>query len=127
MFAKLLGVNTDQGPPAPKEGDLFKTIRLYGKTFELRYGFYEECDRHTPYAEPVAIYPDFIKQPQYTHEGLPFVTEMQAPCEHFDGRKNEDSGCGECIFYRCCEELLGICDCPKNRRLVDADGIVQNE
>ena len=119
MLARLFGLNADKESSAPKEGELFKIVELYGKTFELRYGFYEECDRHTPCAEPVAIYPDFKERPQYTAEGLPFVTEMQEPCACFDGKRDEDSGCGECSFYRHGEELLGVCVCPQNRRPAD--------
>ena len=115
MFKRLWNPDMKEDLSYPKEGDLFKVIRLYGKTFEIRYGFYEECDRHTRFAEPVAIYPNFTKSPQYTDEGFPFVTEMQEPCRHFDGDLNEDSGCGECEFYRQGDELLGICGCPANR------------
>lgn len=100
----------------PKEGTLFKIIELAGKTFELRYGFYNEEDRRSRYAEPVAIYPDFKRDPLYTADGIPFVTAMQTPCESFDGRRDEDSGCGDCGFYRHGEELLGFCTCPRNRQ-----------
>lgn len=100
----------------PKEGDLFKVIRIHGRTFEIRYGFYEECDRTNRFAEPVEIYPDFIKDPQYTDEGLPFVTAIQAPCKKFKGNKNENSTCEECEHYEHCEELLAICRCPANRK-----------
>lgn len=98
----------------PKEGDLFKVIQIHGKTFEIRYGFYEECDRHNGFAEPMEIYPDFIKHPQYTDEGVPFITAIQTPCDHFSGERDDNSTCEECGFYRHCEELLGICACPMN-------------
>ena len=100
----------------PKEGDLFKVIHLHGKTFEIRYGFYEECDRNNLYAEPIEIYPDFLKQPQYTDRGFPFVTAMQNPCTYFAGPKDDDSTCEDCTYYRYGEELLGICICPVNRK-----------
>lgn len=116
MFTKLLKQDTEQRTPAPKEGSLFKIIQLYGKTFELVYGFYEERDRHTHYAEPVAIYPNFMDQPQYTDEGIPFVTAMQTPCENFDGKKGDDSGCEDCSFYLHCEELIGVCTCSRNKK-----------
>ncbi len=116
MFTKLLKHDPEQLSPVPKEGNIFKIIQLYGKTFELIYGFYEERDRHTHYAEPVAIYPDFIEHPQYTDDGIPFVTAMQVPCRNFEGKKSEDSGCGDCGFYRHGEELIGNCACPKNRK-----------
>ena len=116
MIRKVLGVDTDHPPSMPKEGDLFKNIALCGKTFEIRYGFYEERDRHTQFAEPIPIYPDLLRQPQFAADGTPFVTQMQAPCEHFVGEPDEDSGCGDCAFYRHGEELLGTCDCPRNKQ-----------
>ncbi len=116
MSIRFSAYDTRQKSATPKEGDLFKVIGLYGKTFEIRYGFYEERDRHTQFAEPVPIYPDFIEAPQYTDDGTPFVTAMQNPCESFDGKKDANSVCGDCALYRSCEELLGICSCPTNHR-----------
>ena len=107
--------NTVENPNVPKEGDLFKVIESHGRTFEIRYGFYEECDRLHRFAEPMEIYPDFIKEPQYTDSGIPFVTAIQDPCEYFNGKKDENSTCDECSYYVQCEDLLGICTCPENR------------
>jgi len=112
MFKLLLNSDMEMGGTV-KEGELFKTITLSGRTFEIRYGFYEECDRHIKNAEPIPIYPDFLTEPQYADDGSPFVTAMQEPCETFEGKKTADSGCGDCVFYRHGEELLGICSCPK--------------
>lgn len=116
MINKLLGLDSEELTPVPKEGDLFKIIHLYGRVFEICYGFYEECDRHTRYAEPIEIYPNFIKEPQYTDDGIPFVTAIQTPCEYFSGLRNENSTCEECASYRHGDELLGICLCPMNKR-----------
>ena len=101
-------------PTLPKEGDLYKIIHLYGKTFEIRYGFYEERDRLGRYAEPIEIYPDFIQSPEYTDEGIPFITAIQTPCQHFSGNRDPNSTCEECAYYQHREELLGICTCPHN-------------
>lgn len=116
MYTQPLRSGADIRPDVPKEGQLYKIIKLYGKTFEIRYGFYEECDRHNRYAEPVEIYPDFIKKPQYTKEGQPFITAIQTPCKYFDGKKDENSTCEECSHYKHCEELLAICTCPENKK-----------
>ncbi len=116
MFSELIELNTGQRSPTPKEGDLYKIIHLHGKTFEIRYGFYEECDRHNRYAEPIEIYPNFIADPQYTAEGIPFITAIQTPCRYFSGEKDENSTCEECSFYRHGEELLAICTCPRNKK-----------
>ena len=99
-----------------KEGELYKIIDAYGKTFELRYGYYEENDRYSRYNEPVVIYPDFIENPVYTDSGTPFATAMQDPCSHFKGERDEDSTCYHCAHYNKYEELLGICTCPSNKK-----------
>lgn len=99
----------------PKEGDLYKVIELFGRVFEIRYGYYEDSDRYSRYAEPMAIYPDFEREPQYTADGVPFVTAIQTPCSHFRGERDENSTCEDCGFYRHCEELLGLCTCRANR------------
>jgi len=116
MFTKILEGHGEPSPHNPKEGDLFKVIQLHGNTFEIKYGFYEESDRHCRNAEPVAIYPDFIRQPRHTQDGFPFVTAMQLPCPHFEGQLDENSGCEDCAAYCHGEELLGICTCPHNRQ-----------
>ncbi len=116
MLTELFGFDTGQIPSAPKEGDLFKIIQVGGKTFEIRYGFYEECDRHNRFAEPMEIYPDFVKNPQYTDDGIPFITAMQNPCKSFTGKLDENSTCDGCAYYKRCEELLGVCTCPENIR-----------
>lgn len=107
----------------PKEGDLFKVIQIHGKTFEIRYGFYEECDRLGPFAEPIEIYPDFIKKPQYTADGIPFITAIQTPCSHFSEKRDANSTCEECTYYRHGDELLGICACPHNK--IDIGGAAE--
>ena len=116
MLTKLFKLDVRPRPDIPKEGDLFKVINLYGTTFEIRYGFYEERDRYNRYAEPMEIYPDFIQNPQYTMDGTPFVTAMQNPCELFRGKKDEDSTCDDCHFYQHCDEMIGICICPNHRK-----------
>lgn len=119
MLKVLLSLDDEQRTPAPKEGELYKVIKLFGRIFEIRYGYYEECDRHSRYAEPVEIYPDFLYEPQYTDEGIPFVTAIQAPCQNFCGERDENSTCEDCRFYRHGEELLGVCACPANCTLAD--------
>lgn len=109
MFRKL--ENVDRGE-VPQEGDLFKVMEVGGRSFEIRYGFYEESDRYNGFAEPMEIYPDFRKEPQYTAEGVPFATAMQEPCGHYDGAAEPDSTCADCRYYRQGEELLGLCECP---------------
>lgn len=97
------------------EGELFKIITLHGRSFELRYGYYEDYERESEYSEPIPIYPDFLKEPQYTDEGHPFVTQMQTLCEH--GKSNYSDGvCADCSHFLYGEELIGICKCESRRK-----------
>ena len=124
MFTKLVKIEAESKPPPPKEGDIFKIIEYMGRRFEIRYGYYEERDRMF---EPMAIYPNFTEDPVFTDDGTPFVTAMQSPCKSFDGRRDENSTCGDCSYYQQCEELIGICTCPKNKKPADNEGISSHE
>lgn len=102
----------------PREGDLYKVIQLYGATFEIRYGYYEEIDRR---GEPVEIYPDFQKNPAYTGDGFPFVTLMQDTCQFYKpSRKAIEPDCSTCQHLERGEELIGICRCPQRKCLKKA-------
>ena len=121
MFSPFFGNDNAPKEPKPKEGDFYKTITAHGKTFELYYGYYDEIDRRNPNCSPVEMYPNFKENPQYTDKGNPFVTAMQKTCENFKlgaGRidEGEDNMCLYCAHYEKCEELLGICKCPKRRK-----------
>lgn len=116
MITSLFEAKPPYPEPVKKEGDLYKIITAYGKTFELRYGYYEEKDRYSKYNEPVVIYPDFTEAPVYTDTGVPFATAMQDPCTHFKGERDEDSTCYHCAHYNKYEDLLGICACHINKR-----------
>ena len=100
----------------PKEGDLYKVIHIFGHSFELRYGYYSDTERHGRYSEAVHIYPDFRTVPLYTQDGYPFVTQMQDICRHYDGKENCDD-CYSCRHYCHGDDLLGICICRENRML----------
>lgn len=96
-----------------KNGDLYKVVTIHGVSFELRYGYYEEFERGV--GEPIPIYPDFKRSPQYTDDGYPFVTQMQELCEY--GESNfEDGCCVDCSHFSGSEELFGICTYYKNRK-----------
>lgn len=102
-------------PHAPKEGDLYKEVKIFDKTFRLTYGYYENFERKNPFNDPIPIYPDFIQEPQYTAEGIPITTAMQNVCEFYNGKNDEDSSCSDCGFFQKCEDLFGLCRCPRNR------------
>ena len=80
MSGESAAFKMDSISEKPKEGDLYREIELWGRSFEIRYGYYEEIDRQY---DPMEIYPDFLQNPVYTEEGYPFVTLMQEPCQHF--------------------------------------------
>ena len=118
MITKLLALNKEIKEPQQKEGDLYKVVTTFGKTFELKYGYYGDCDRRY---EPDVIYPDFLKEPMHTEEGTPFVTMMQDACKSYKGnvKRTPDTTCAECQYFQRGEEWFGICTCPKNKKPTD--------
>ena len=101
-----------------KEGELYKIITTFGKTFELRYGYYGECDRQNPLCQPAVIYPDFTVEPLFTDTGEPFVTMMQDACASYRGesKKTPDTTCAECKYFKRGEEWFGVCKFEQNRK-----------
>lgn len=95
-----------------RDGDLYKIVNVYGRIFELYYGYYDEIERKSPYTDPIPIYPSFIDEPVYTADGYPFATEMQDICSHFLGKEGEDS-CFACHHFKKGDELIGICKCEQ--------------
>ena len=96
------------------EGTLYKRIELYGKTFDIYYGYYDESDKKSPYNESVPIYPNFEAEPVYTDTGERFVTAMQDKCEHFKGNPKGDS-CISCSYFKFGCDLIGICQNKNNK------------
>ena len=99
----------------PREGEIYKVVTTFGKTFELKYGYYSEIDRA---GAPDIIYPDFLTAPIYTDAGELFVTMMQDACEAFasPAAHGEDSTCAECAHFTRGEEWFGICTCPQKKK-----------
>ena len=115
MLTRNLSKGVEQ-PHTPKEGDLYKEVTISDKTFRLLYGYYESFERESPFNDPIPIYPDFIKEPHYTAEGIPIATAMQNVCEFYNGKNDEDSSCSDCVFFQKYEELFGLCNCSRNKR-----------
>lgn len=112
MLTRLFGTDAASGVP-PREGDLYKTVTLHGKTFEIRYGYYEEIDREH---DPVPIYPDFMRAPVQTDDGAPFVTLMQDACGDYRPRgRGSDRDCGSCVYMERGDELIAVCRCQRQR------------
>lgn len=118
---------TQGRPSTPKEGELYKEITIAGKTFRLLYGYYENFERESSFNEPMPIYPDFIKEPHYTAEGIPVTTAMQNVCEFYNGKSDEDSSCLDCGFFQTYEDLFGLCNCPQNKRCHKEGAVADNE
>ena len=117
MLRKLFEKASIADKNSHTEGELYKKVCTFGRTFELRYGYYAECDRESPLCEPIPIYPDFLKDPQYTDGGEPFVTVMQDTCDNYEGNTSPtpDTTCSECKHFLQGEEWFGICKCPMNQ------------
>ncbi len=116
MLRSILSPDTATSGAAHSEGELYKILNIDGCIFEIKYGYYEECDRKNPVVEPMPIYPDFIKNPVYTSDGSPFVTKMQDVCRYYNGKDIVDKECAECEYYRHGDELIGICTCFVNKK-----------
>ncbi len=100
-----------------REGDLCKIVEIEGHIFEIRYGYYDpELERERN--DPMPIYPNFLKEPQYTAAGYPFVTADQEICQHFHPKSNisGEGWCNDCRHLEKHEEFLGICRCPKRQK-----------
>lgn len=115
MLSTFFAQDTHMKTAPPKEGELYKILNIEGNTFRLYYGYYEEYERNNPAAEPMPIYPDFLKDPRYTDAGHAFVTKMQDACKHYKGCESESNECAECAYYKHGDELIGICTCPNNK------------
>ena len=126
MLTRILSKGVEQ-PHTPKEGDLYKEVTISDKTFRLLYGYYESFERESPFNDPIPIYPDFIKEPHYTAEGIPIATAMQNVCEFYNGKNDEDSSCSDCVFFQKHEELFGLCNCPRNKRGNKERTVLENQ
>ena len=113
MLSKPLDTGQTEKTTLHKDGELYRTVTTFGRTFELRYGYYDERDRESPLCAPAVIYPDFTERPLYTARGEPFVTMLQDACAHYVGESTPmpDTTCAECGYFERGEEWFGICRC----------------
>ncbi len=101
-----------------KEGDLYKSIKIDDKTFDIYYGYYSEAERSL--WEPAPIFPDFLKTSVYTNDGKPYARADQDICEHYSPKHNVsgEEWCNDCKHFELKEEVLGICKCNKKKRKI---------
>ena len=97
------------------EGELYASVSLYGRTFKIYYGYYEDFERESGWCDPVPIYPDLVAEPQFDPDGNRIVTEMQAACELYDGSPSADR-CGLCSHFERGELLFGLCKCNEKKQ-----------
>ncbi len=99
------------------EGEVYKTITVENKVFNVIYGYSDEAERINN--EPQPIFPDFLENPEYTDDGKPFVMAYQDVCEYYEP-KPEISGenwCNDCIWFKSQKEGIGICHCNERRNI----------
>ena len=97
------------------EGDLYRSVDIFGKIFNIYYGYYEDYERDSLFNDPVPVYPNLRDNPEYDGDGNRIVTEMQIACPHYNGTIMEDS-CSHCPYYQRVDDLFGICLCEQNRK-----------
>ncbi len=108
---------------SPKEGELYKAIKVGSKEFKIYYGYYSESDRLLE--TPLPIFPDFILSPEYGECGRPIVTRIQDACEYYDAHNNEGDGwCADCKYFLNHDE---ISFCKHKKRLKALDDISEAE
>ncbi len=102
----------------PKEGNLYKTLNVLNKIFHIYYGYNSNSEREL--WDPSPIYPNFLKEPQYTDCGKPYTRADQDVCEHHSPKKNAsgEMWCNDCKHFQQGEELIGVCKCEKRKRKV---------
>ncbi len=105
----------------PKEGDLYKVIKVGETEFTIYYGYYSESDRFLE--SPMPILPDFLKNPQYSSCGRPFVTRIQDACEHYKTHDNTegDGWCADCKYYLNKDDDIALCKNKKRLKIISND------
>lgn len=96
-----------------REGDIYEVLSVDGRTFEIRYGYYEDFERDG--SAPIPIYPDLEKSPVYGESSKYIVTFMQEPCVHYEPRvENAEPYCGCCKHYPNNKQMINACQCRHN-------------
>lgn len=96
-----------------REGDIYEVLSVDGRTFEIRYGYYEDFERDG--SAPIPFYPDLEKSPVYGESSKYIVTFMQEPCIYYEPRvENAEPYCGCCKHYPNNKQMINACQCRYN-------------
>ncbi len=97
-----------------REGDIYMVISVRDKSFEIKYGYYEDFERECQ--EPIPIFPDLAKCPVYTECGYKIVTQVQMPCEYFKLKSEQfsEEWCGSCKHFEDEHSMISVCTCQRN-------------
>ena len=127
MISKLLN-REESLSETPREGDLYKELTIFGQTFRILYGYYEDFEREGKYNDPMPVYPDLASAPVYADDGKLIVTAIQDVCIHYKGQDNaEGDGCSDCVHYEHHEDLFGVCNCISRKLSPSERSDVQQE
>ena len=97
-----------------RDGDLHRIVEIDGVEFKIYYGYLSESEKDKGW-KPYPVYPDFIKEPQYTKDGKAFATAFQDPCRHYAPRGTGESWCSNCELFMKKDTYIGICQCSYNK------------
>ncbi len=92
-----------------REGDLYKILEVEGTTFHILYGYYSDSERSR--WEPAPIYPNFLRDPRFTHRGEPYARADQDVCRHYDPKPtvSGENWCNDCRHFQSGADIIGIC------------------
>ncbi len=103
-----------------REGDIYEVLSVDGRTFEIRYGYYEDFERDG--STPIPIYPDLEKSPVYGESGRYIVTFMQEPCVHYEPRvEHAEPYCGCCKHYPNNKQMINACECEYTKTTITSE------
>ncbi len=99
-----------------KEGNLYKSLKVAGTTFDIHYGYHSDMERD--WWEPTPIYPDFLREPQFTSDGEPYTRADQDICRHYCPKASVsgEEWCNDCSHFQMGEDIIGVCKSKERHR-----------
>ncbi len=92
-----------------KEGELYQSLEIAGTTFHIYYGYYSESERSR--WGPAPIYPDFLREPQFSAQGEPYTRADQDICCHYRPKSSVsgENWCNDCQHFQLHADIIGLC------------------